>query len=108
MAMARPLGWIGPGEKEALVGRGLLNAPLPPVSGAWCGRLRLECLGRAEAAARNMAAAPSPNLFGATLQLTYTGQAINDTLACITWVTFVMTSKLSDFSCTIKILHKLE
>ena len=84
MAMVRPLGWVGPGEKKALVGRGLLNAPLPPVSGAWCGRLRLECLGRAEAAARNMAAAPSPNLFGATLQLAYTDQAINDTLACIT------------------------
>ena len=56
-----------PGEKEALVGRGLLNAPLPPVSGAWCGRLRLECLGRAEAAGRNMAAAHSPNLFILTL-----------------------------------------
>ena len=93
MAMVRPLGWVGPGEKRAFVGRGLLNAPLPPVSGAWCGRLRLECLGRAEAAARNMAAAPSPNLFNATLQLTYTGQAINDTLACITWAAFGLVKK---------------
>ena len=32
MAMVRPLGWFGPGEKRALVGRGLLNAPLPPLA----------------------------------------------------------------------------
>ena len=61
--MVRPWREKGPGRPWAA------QCPPPPLSGAWCGRLRLECLGRAEAAARNMAATPSPNLFDATLQL---------------------------------------
>jgi len=32
MAMVRPWGWVDPGQKRALVGRGLLNAPLPPLA----------------------------------------------------------------------------